>query len=117
MRHQTKFTLLVVLFLGVIATVGCQANPTPGYEFNENVMEMHDLHFSGSVTHTVTLSAGDVITVDTRGNAFNIDIVHESGTSLTSGIGMTGRFNSPITIDGDYLITIEGSGSFRVSWE
>lgn len=117
MKHQARLTLFVGLFLGSFLLISCQTSRTSGYEFDENVMEMHDPNFSGSTTHTFTLSAGDVLIVDTRGNTFNINIVHESGTSLTYGIGMTGQFNFPITIDGDYVMTIEGNGSFRVSWE
>jgi len=106
-------TVMAIVFL-----VACTPNDT-GLVITDTSVEMNDSNFSGIETHTITLRANDVITVDTKGNVFDILIVDDSGTPMPfSGNGMSGRnLSGRIVEDGEYTITIEGSGRFRVSWE
>ena len=80
-------------------------------------IEMNNNEFSGIETHTITFAANDVITVDTKENIFDILIVDESGVPMSFfGNGISGRnLRATVIEDGEYMITIEGSGRFRIS--
>jgi len=110
-----KFKYMVMAISAIIAVVflvACSPNT------NDTSIEMNDRNFSGIETHTITLRANDVIRLNTMGNTFSILIVDESGTpTLFSGDGINGRdLRATVIEDGEYTITIEGSGRFRISW-
>ena len=121
MRDFKKYKLWIGTIFLVFAfafLVACSQNDT-GLVITNKSIEMNDNKFSGTETHTITLKANDRITLDTRGNVFNVNIIDESGTPMPffgnsiSGSNLSGQ----IIEDGEHTITIEGSGSFKVSWE
>ena len=120
MLNTKKLKIMVMAISAVIFVVflvACTSNDTT-LVITDTSIEMNDSEFSGIETHTIMLTANDVITVDTKGNVFDILIVDESGTPMPFfGTGMSGRnLSGRIIEDGEYTITIEGSGRFRIFW-
>ena len=121
---KTKMWIMLVSIIAVaFVLVACSLNPITqndtGLVITDTSMEMNDRNFLGTETHTVELTANSVITIDTRGNVFDILIVNQSGTPMPFfGNGMSGsNMRGTIPEDGEYTITIEGNGQFSISWE
>ena len=108
---------LICLIAVALFLVACSSDE--GLVITDKRMEMNDSEFSGVVEHSAALAEGDVVTVDTRGNAFDIAIIHESGVPIPlSGNGVSGGNLQHVIVEaGEYMITVEGSGRFSISWE
>ena len=108
----------IFLIVAVSFLVACTQNNTE-LVITDASIEMNDGKFTGVETHTVKLSANDVIIMDTRGNVFDVLIIDESETPMPFfGKGISGsNLKGTIVEDGEYTITIEGSGRFKISWK
>jgi len=117
----TAISIIVVTFV----LVACSLNPTSesdtGLVITNNSMVMNDDDFSGTEIHTVALSSGNTVRINTYGNALDISIIHESGEPVwLTGEGMSTTSSRGMSVGiaegGEHIITVEGNGRFSISW-
>lgn len=121
MKITRKILSVVLVALLAVSMTACSRESE--IVITRTSMEVADGRFSGTETHTVSLTAGAAVTFDieTRGGSIAISVSDEAGNEILRGTGVQGSAISvAIGADGEYTIKIEADshrGSFRVSWE